>query len=242
MNNKFKGFWSKQVTSRSRYENEVFYTHKAQEHVSFIEENHKQLGAIDLGCGSGELLVQLANLVKINTGLDYSDNLLAVASQKLGDKSDIKLINDDIFTYLPVALAPIWLTTAAINQYLSLDESRKMLDIFQNNQNTKALYMFDCVDPLRLNALSLGIRYKKTDDKKRGAGHNTLLFFYNIYRRIKFGFFTTFNLYKKFQKIGQMGYAQFPIYWVDECKKRNLKIEIVSSKFYEYRYHIQIKK
>ena len=242
MDNKFKDFWNKQTTSRHRYNDDDFYAHKAKEHASFIKDEHKQLGAIDLGCGSGELLVYLSSLVKVNTGLDYSDNMLSLAAEKLGDDTGIALINDDIFTYLPESSDAIWLTTGAINQYLSREETGKMLDIFKENTDVKALYMFDCVDPLRLKAISLGIKYETIDVKEQSLSHKVLRFFFNIYRRLKFGFFATFNLYRNFQHIGRMGYAQFPIFWVEECKKRNLKIEIVSSKFYEYRYHVLIQK
>ena len=242
MDNKFKDFWDKQTTSRHRYNDDRFYGIKAKEHASFIKGIHQSLGAIDLGCGTGELLAQLSKMVKINTGLDYSDNMLAVAKEKIGKDSDVQLINDDIFAYLPNAQEAVWLTTGAINQYLSSKETSQVLDIFLQNDNVKALYMFDCVDPLRLNAVSLGIRYEKFDVPQKNVGYQVLRFFFNIYRRVKFSLFTLLNLYRNFHKIGRMGYAQFPIYWVSEARKRGLSIEIVSSKFYEYRYHVMIEK
>jgi hypothetical protein len=39
-----------------------------------------------------------------------------------------------------------------------------------------------------------------------------------------------------------MGYGYLPRFWLEACDARGLEVEIVSSRFYEYRYHVLIHK
>jgi len=52
--------------------------------------------ALDLGCGSGELAVQLADANAKVTALDGSASMLELCRQKLGDRDNVKLVCADI--------------------------------------------------------------------------------------------------------------------------------------------------
>ncbi|HLE88135.1 MAG TPA: class I SAM-dependent methyltransferase [Candidatus Brocadiaceae bacterium] len=260
---KSQGYWEKQTSSRHRFGDDEYFQSKAREHASLMVDEHKSTGCIDLGCGAGELLKYLSEEVKVDLGLDYSDSMLDMAQKRLAGKN-INLVKADLFDFLPDQKQKVWITCGAINQYLDIERQREFLNLFAKHHSAEALYLFDCVDPIRYSLLNSGIGIGYIDkDNPSVRGSNAIKTLLRPPRRtrsiipmLKTRWKSIKTLLKlpqrrrlRFitgvcQKIGGpgMGYGFLPKFWIDECNKRDLRLQIVSSRFYEYRYHVIINK
>ena len=239
-----KAFWSTQTSSRHRSSDADFYRRKAREHAAMLTPTERSAGSLDLGCGAGELLFHLSDRVKVDTGIDYSQSMLDQA-EKLLEGRNIALLNVDIFDYLPNATEPIWMTTGAINQYLNKPEMHAFLQTFARNEKARALFLFDCVDPIRHKLTSLGISYLRWPDNPPGTLKGLLRPAIRFYRLVRFSADVAFGRYvdtaNKLSGEG-MGYGYLPSFWNKTAELLNLDIDIVSSQLYEYRYHVALRK
>ena len=236
-----KRFWSSQTTSLHRFSETAFYTRKAEEHAATMSMEDRIGGCIDLGCGAGELLQHLATLVRVDAGLDYSASMLGEAAQRLRGLP-IELVEADPLDYLPAASHRVWITTGAINQYYPADRLRRLLDLLGGHPHARALYLFDCVDPLRYRTRSFGSRYRPTPNssiatitqrlRRTGARWRVAL-------ALAAGRFEA-----PIAPLGpsHLGFGQRPDFWIREAQARSIEIEIVSSRFYEYRYHVCLRR
>lgn len=234
-------FWDNQNSSLNRDTNDIFYFKKASEHRSVLNDNDSVVGILDLGCGAGELLQYLSQLANIDIGLDYSQEMVNAARHRLKGQFSGLLIQADISTHLPIAQQQVWTTTGAINQYLDDNNLACVLDFFCNNEKAHSFYLFDCIDPLRYDLLLHSISYRPEHIER-------LNFFDKIkmsVRRIMIGFRLMFNYYEndsRYLGSPSMGFGQRPAFWLNNCAARGLNVEIISSRYYEYRYHVIIKK
>lgn len=235
--NEIKAFWNSQKSSLNRSADPQFYRRKAEEHVSLLTPFERSVGAVDLGCGAGELLVHLAELMRMDVGLDFSGPMLAEA-EKLLTGTPISLVNADVFDYLPGSRHGTWMTTGGLNQYLDVSDLRRFLDIFSKNQDAKSLFLFDCVDHLRFSVLRHGISYLDRMAPDRNSPRSTFRRLL-LAAQLAAGQLTTPT---KQLSSASMGYGYLPSFWRTEAEKRSLEIEIVSSRFYEYRYHAILRK
>ena len=233
-----KDFWNRQTSSLHRADGDFFYRRKAAEHAGLIPDAERQAGAIDIGCGAGELLYFFSHLVRVDTGLDYSQSMLAEAARRLEGKP-IQLLDRDLFDYLPPSSHPVWLTTGAINQYLAPDDLRRFLDVFRDNAAARSLYLFDCVDPIRYLLVPYGLSYRPP------VARDIVRKVYHFGRRaviaagLALGVLGRPSL--KLPGAG-MGYGFLPKFWFAEAAARGLQAEIVGSQAYEYRYHVILRK
>lgn len=233
-----KAYWDKQTTSLHRSGQDEFYRSKAEEHASLIPVEERQVGCIDLGCGAGELLYFFSDVVRVDTGLDYSESMLKNAKEKLSGKK-IELIHGDIFQYLPKSRHPIWTTTGALNQYLDPEQLNAFLDLFTGNAAARSLYLFDCVDPIRHLLMPYGISYRTP--VPRGPAKQI----YHFARRGLIGAGLALGILgqpsRKLRGAG-MGYGYLPKFWLAAAARRGLECEIVGSRAYEYRFHVAMRK
>jgi SAM-dependent methyltransferase len=234
-------FWDAQVASLNREAGDVFYRKKAHEHRSVLSDHDAEAGIIDLGCGAGEMLEHLAPLARISAALDYSESMLNAARDRLGDRFGIDLMVADIFTYLPTSPHAVWTTTGAINQYLDEPDLRRVLGLFRDNQRAEAFYLFDCIDPLRYVLLGSGISYRP----EHMAAPSAAGAIKRLGRRVITAAKLALGGYERpVAYLGSpgMGYGQRPDFWLRACAEANLDVEIISSRYYEYRYHVIARK
>ncbi|HEY4203127.1 MAG TPA: class I SAM-dependent methyltransferase [Devosiaceae bacterium] len=239
-----KSFWDKQSSSLGRDSSAEFYRRKAAEHSEIITKNDHSVGIVDLGCGAGELLQFLAEKLRIEKGIDYSASMIQSARVALARFPDITFEQADIFQYLPLSAHAVWMSTAAIDQYLNASDTQKFLTIFANNQSARSLYLFDCIDPVRYRLMSLGISYRP-EDAVKFEPTNTRKRLSLLRRRSEFAAkLVTGGLAKEFVYLGtpEMGYGALPRFWLKAAKSLGLSVEIVSSRYYEYRYHVTMRK
>lgn len=237
-------FWNKQTSSLHRSDVRSFYERKAIEQSGLMTDEEREAPCIDLGCGAGELLEHLRCRVNITTGIDYSESMLKIARKRLAG-SGITLENHDLFEYLPSSLERTWITTGAINQYLEPISLKRFLKIFKDNSSARALYLFDCVDPIRYAIYPVGLSYRPVQkiesNSLRSILRNIIFYFRRGLVCIKLGVGLFGRSGSRLGKAG-MGYGYAPSEWRSFLESLNLECEIVSSQFYEYRFHIIIRK
>lgn len=238
-------YWSRQKASIHRRSDESFFQAKALEHASLVAEGDKGLDCIDIGCGAGELLYYLSDHLSVTTGIDYAESMLSQARNRLGDR-EISLQCCDIFSYLPSSRHQVWISAQAVNQYLESSRVLAFLDMFAANESARSLYLFDCVDPVRCALLAHGISYRPEDV---ATGEQGLREWLRAARRTlwRLGFscrLAVGAVSRDCQAIpgNTMGYGYLPRFWIKAADARGMRCEIVSSSFYEYRYHVVLQK
>lgn len=239
-----KEFWNRQKSSLHRSDDEWFYRGKAEEHASAMSPQERSLEGIDLGCGAGELLFFFMDHANIKAGADYSQSMLDAAEERLKGKG-ISLLNVDIFDYLPTSNYPVWTTTGAINQYLDPARMNAFLDIFAKNETARSLFLFDCVDPVRYALMPFGISYRPPAVKGAKGLKDYLRPAYRRLRSLVLAARLASGLLEKnVRKLpgAGMGFGYLPRFWIGAAADRKLQIDIVSSRYYEYRYHISLRK
>jgi len=238
-------FWGMQTSSRHRSAAPEFYLRKAEEHAALMTPEEKSGGCVDLGCGAGELLYYLSDHARIDAGLDYSPSMLNAARRRLDGKS-ITLSDADAFTYLRECTSPTWMTTGALNQYLPAHRLADAVDSFTVNARARSFLLFDCVDPVRYAMLPCGIGYQLTNQSERKP----------MSRRVRRSLRTSRSLLRVAQIVllrrkrrewarlpGEgMGYGYLPSFWLRQADAHQLSVEMVSSRYYEYRYHVILRK
>jgi cyclopropane-fatty-acyl-phospholipid synthase len=238
-------FWAHRSSSGHRFADEQYFAHKALEHAALMSDADREAGCVDLGCGAGELLVYFARHAKVDAALDYSPSMMAKAADRLAG-SGIALSSADIFAYLPSCRHEVWVSSQAVNQYLTPSELERFLDLFWRHERARALYLFDCVDPARYALLPFGVSYCGRAEPIAAASWNLAL-----RRRIRLtgrrlrvaAALARGLLVRTAQRVSTgMGYGYLPAFWLRAALRRGLTLEIVSSRYYEYRYHVVMRK
>ena len=233
----YKDFWDNQESSYNRSESQVYLRKKADEHISLIEYKSKKTDEIlDIGCGAGELLFFVVNELNVKTAIDYSGLLLNKAKKRLRAHKEINFIKSDVFEYLSKSKEKIWMTTASVNQYLNNSKVSQLIEKFSENKKVKYFYLFDTVDYIKYKMNICGSSYKNQSVLEKNI-------FKQLSKKIKciINIVSLFMIYnKETVKLDSkvMGYGHSPQFWLFLAKKYNLEIEIVSSRYFEYRYHV----
>ncbi|MDS9878811.1 class I SAM-dependent methyltransferase [Pseudomonas protegens] len=241
MNNP-KDYWQDKTNSGHRFSSTEYFRKKALECAQVMEEFGSTGEIIDLGCGAGELLEQLIPLARISKGIDCPPSMIESAKQRLKD-IDIDLDVADIFEILPQSSFPTWTTTEALNQYLNPTEMARVIGLFARNEQAHAFYLFDCVDPIRYMTLGMGSYYStQPESALNGLTARTKSIARDLISCAKLASFRLGRQQWIKWKDQGMGFAYTPYFWFETCKKLNLEINFISSKYYEYRYHAIIRK
>ncbi|MQA57522.1 class I SAM-dependent methyltransferase [Pseudomonas piscis] len=237
-----KDYWQDKTNSGHRFSSTEYFKKKALECTHVLEEFGAEGKIIDLGCGAGELLQHLTPIANISKGVDYSASMIESA-KKLLDGIDIELEVANVFEILPQSDFPTWTTTGALNQYLNPSEITRVIEIFAKNEKASGFYLFDCVDPIRYLTLNMGSYYStQLEPAPSGPGAKARSFIRGMLPCARLAAFKlSGNKWIKWKDQG-MGIAYTPYFWFETCKKFNLKVSFISSKYYEYRYHVIIRK
>ncbi len=236
--NIYKALWNSVEDSGNRLNTDWYYRAKAREHVHLISDEDKRKDCIDLGCGAGEILQFITNDLNIKIALDFSQKMIGIAEQ-LNYHNRPEFICADIFNYLPSCDLPVWTTSGAINQFLDLSRISEVIRLFAENSNTDSFYLFDCIDPLRYSTLTLGSSFKKDNSKKKLSIRG---YFSSLFQFLKVSYKVNFISPTYKYSMLHFGFGHAPRLWHMLGEQFNLQIDIVSSGFFEYRYHVIIRK
>lgn len=260
--------WSAQSSSGNRSDTPVYLERKASENHAILRDycSYSTEPVVDLGCGAGELLVYLMGSVNISKAVDYSESMLSAAKSRIGN---IKLHSAPELICAGIGILPelseaVWISTGALSQYSSRDHLKEIISSFQQNNAAKHLILFDTIDPVRFLMLPL-IAYSNDYDSngitcepkariKKARLANMLVFAKRLLRiLLYFPFSTLFGFARlafcAFSSSGVcrlpgslMGYGVFPSFWNLAVRQSGLKLSLLSSREFEYRYHVVISK
>lgn len=235
--NIYQKFWSGKVNSHNRFDTNEYLKKKAIEQVGLIDSYAKKTDSIlDIGCGAGELLFYMSDKINVKTAIDYSESMLNKVKKRLINSKEIKFIKSDIFEHIPKAEESIWMTIAAVNQYLDSKKVSRFIRQFSENKESKYFFLFDTIDYFgyRTNTCRSSYNPETEDDKK------IQLIIKRRLRCIKNMFMIMLFFGKDTMKLDSvaMGYGHSPQLWFSLAEKHGLGVEIVSSRYFEYRYHV----
>ena len=260
--------WSAQSSSGNRSDTPVYLERKASETYAILRDycDYSTEPVVDLGCGAGELLVYLLGSINIVKAVDYSESMLSAAKLRL---CNIQLQSAPEFVCAGVDILSdlsegVWISTGALSQYSSRDQLREIISCFQQNNSAKHLILFDTIDPVRFLMLPLiaysndydsnGIACEPNERINKARLAKMLVFAKRLLRILVYVPFSTLLSFTRlaFGAFGSsgvcrlrgslMGYGVFPSFWNLAARRFGLKLSLVSSREFEYRYHVVISK
>jgi SAM-dependent methyltransferase len=229
----FESYWEGKRSSGHRYNGENFYKEKAKEHLLLFKEIEKEMRISDIGCGAGELLYYLVERCHVVDAVDYSSSMITQAKKRLHHKG-LEFIISDAHSYMKQSKSQVIVGCESFNQYLDSKEIEEIIDLFVASSHMRSIFLFDTIDPDRYQLWSQGrIRYDHFFPSRKAI---LMLYLREIWSLFDGGY-RDYGI-----KIGEMGYGYRPHFWMDLAKKHHLKLEIISSLKYEYRYHVVLRK
>ena len=252
----FRKAWSSEIHSGNRSDSDEFLERKAKEHRSVLVDYCNYIygqSIVDLGCGAGELLASLASFMTITTAVDYSQSMMGRCRQLLASKNitDIATIISDI-SILPSLSHKYWVSTGALSQYSDMYQLELIFQSFIRNKDVTHIVFFDTIDPIlylvRVFGLTSYFNLKQECRDTESLSTNRRAKISSSFKQILHSLASILLLraifYNKPIKIpgSIMGYAVSPAVWNSLCKKYNLNLTQVSSREFEYRYHVIISK
>jgi hypothetical protein len=228
-----RAFWFDQHGSLHRRSDESFYRAKAEEHASLMAPEDRT-SIVDFACGAGELLAELASMVQIEVASDFSEPMLTEAASRVAG-SDITLLHQDGMTHAGEATQRVWTTSGGLNQYLDPPSLSEWLGLFSANEDARAIYLFDCVDPhryrtLRLQSLYVDPAMPASTRLRRGL------------RKLKALPGGASRRPWAYLGSPSMGYAYAPAHFRELAGRLGLEVDFCSSRLYEYRFHAILRK
>lgn len=236
MYNKSFNFWKNKEQSLNRESSPEYYRRKSAEIYSVISFYDKSLGLIDFGCGAGELLHPLSQKLNCNiTAVDYSESMLKAARERVKSENVFFECQDALdFSEKTDVKSTIWMSCGAANQYSCKRELVKFINNFLRNPHTKQLLLFDTIDPLQYILFNAGIIFSYSPRRKGGFLKRTLELFKNL---------LVYKAYKLIVPLSVgMGYGVKKSFWRQEFITTNIEVKILSSMYFEYRYHVVLEK
>jgi hypothetical protein len=231
--------WNNVEDSGNRFNDSWYLEAKADEHVGVFTSEDKIKECIDLGCGAGELLHFMCGRLRVKVAFDFSSTMVNLAKQ-LVYISRPEFICADCFEYLPSCNVPIWITSGALNQYLDSDRLTELIQIFAKNDTAESFYLFDCIDPIRYATLTLGSKYSSIETN--GGIQSIKGFLLNILEFVKVTYKVNFKSPTYKYDILHFGFGHLPALWHSLAKHHGFKMQIFSSRYFEYRYHVVLRK
>lgn len=193
-------------------------------------------GAVDLGCGSGEILSELCRLVKINIAIDFSESMLKTARKTVDDKR-LVFQCQDVFAHIAESRDPIWISSQAINQYSNRDMLHVLIRQFLMNEHARSMYLFDTIEPIKYLMARRGVLGSYNSCQETSYIGRILALAQAAAVAI---------VYPTWFEVGYLGriigYGVSPTFWWRVGESHCLNIRIASSRYYEYRYHVAIEK
>lgn len=229
----WKNYWKEQTCGLHRSQEEAFLAKEADEKLFHLKGGDSLL---DFGCGSADLLAYYSQIYKRSVGVDSSELMLEKAKERLLNfKTDhqVSLINsDDVHVWDQIeerfreGCKFDRITAGQVIQYL---DQKQVDDFIGNAQRYLSadgfICLFDVVDT----------RLFELWDAKF---FNNKAFNFNVLLRIVLG--RCRRIMNKFRKVPELrlGYTYSPSFFELLAKKYGLKLDVVHSMYYEYRYHV----
>jgi len=128
--------------------------------VDYIQELFEKYGVnptlvLDLGCGTGNITVEMAQKGYDMTGVDLSPDMLACAMEKSRGKGlDILYLNQDITEFELYGTVDVILCLMdTVNYITDKRQLRKLFKLVKNYLNPGGLFIFDINTPYKLEEI-----------------------------------------------------------------------------------------
>ncbi len=142
-----------------------------QEWIQFITEKFPLLceySVADVGCGTGFLTLELAKAAQSVTGVDISEDMLAVAlnrSKQFGG-SNIQFVCQDVRTLQLQSQVDLVVSTVdSLNYLITRDDLEKALLAIRKSLKPDGWLAFDMLGPRRIHHLMDGLWYDMSDER-----------------------------------------------------------------------------
>jgi cyclopropane-fatty-acyl-phospholipid synthase len=235
---RFVEYWQTKSSSLNREAGDAYYLRKASEHLRLLEQTPLAEGLVDFGCGAGELLSKLsAQLTCRIVAIDYSQALLDIARRAIAP-GRVELELSSALDYAPRSREAVWMSCGAVNQYSDEAQMTAFMQCFANNSVARELLFFDCIDPARYVLFASGLSGSYLRDRSSTSRLAVL----RTYRKLKALVDMLAGARSQCWSLGEMGFGYDTRYWHALERRCGFRIEIVSSLYFEYRYHVLIKK
>lgn len=134
-----------------KFSSEFYDYHATRNDINFFLDYAKCTSGkiLDLGCGTGRILIPIAKTGKEITGLDNSKHMLKICNDKIENefnlnKSNIKLIKTNISNFnLNDIFSLVIIPFGAFNSLLNTSEQINCLNCINNHLEAKGLLVFD---------------------------------------------------------------------------------------------------
>jgi Cyclopropane fatty acid synthase and related methyltransferases len=231
----WKNYWSKNTDGYHRFQSEDFLEKESKEKLFLLEGGNSLL---DFGCGSADLLSYYSRVYDFCVGVDFSELLLEKAKERLqqfGSLHKVQFIHaDESQVWTQIDNLPDKdrkfdrITAGQVIQYFDKEQVEKFICNSLNYLSEEgSICLFDVVDSRIFELWDAGLY--------EAGSFNSAVAFRLIINRIR-------TLKRKITKkpLSHYGYLYAPSYFESLAKQYNLKISIVNSMYYEYRYHVII--
>ncbi|MHA8138394.1 class I SAM-dependent DNA methyltransferase [Lactobacillaceae bacterium Scapto_B20] len=147
---------------------ELFDPEMYQEWLAFVQKHATGEMILDLACGNGRLAIELVKRGYTVSGLDLSEDMLAIASEKAA-ASDVSLplFNGDM---LYLDLLPDYDTITCFDDsicYLAnSDELKQMFNQVYSRLNAGGTFLFDVITPYQTDVVYPGYMYNYHDETR----------------------------------------------------------------------------
>lgn len=188
---------------------------------------------LDYGCGNCNQTKFLSPHFDRIIAADLSERMIIEAEKaiNLAGAKNVTLIQADEETVWKKIdkKVDVIIATGVIQYFQQQQLERFIINCASNITDDGRIVFFDVINPLKF----LFFRYNLINDK--GSLVNFI--------RCTFDLISLFFLKKNPDKyLGEIGYGYYPNNFSNFCMKNSLNVEIVSSLYYEYRYHVIIQK
>ena len=229
----WKDYWADKTDGQHRRQDEDFMENEAKEKL-FLLEGGKSI--LDFGCGAAELLTYYSRVYDFNVGADFSASMLKSAAKRLEQFNSIdkvRLLHADdsqVWRQIEKDLGEVYkfdrITAGQVIQYLD----KKQIEMFICNAlphlaANGRLCFFDVVD-------------SRTYELWRSKLFKSPNFNMSVLFRLMVGRLRALGKTIKGTNVSEMGYMYPPFFFESLANKYGLKLHVVNSMYYEYRYHV----
>lgn len=150
------------------------------EWVNFTEEIIKDADLegkriVDLGCGTGEIAIQLADKGYELTGVDYSSDMLTIANQKAADqKLDIQWLQQDLRELEGLTNFDVAISYCDVMNYITdADDITKSVKNVYDSLRPGGIFIFDVHHLEYINENYIGQTFAEVEDEVSYIWHCT---------------------------------------------------------------------
>jgi SAM-dependent methyltransferase len=175
---------------------------------------------VDLGCGTGTIMEQLAHKGYQMIGIDLSSDMLAVTYDKMLEKGSVfQLFRQDMREFtIPSPVEAVVCFCDSLSYLTSEDDIRKTLQSVHNALNENGVFLFDVHSPYKINEVFGNETFTLTEEDMAYIWQCELLEEDIVEHGLDI-FVSQGDVYQRFEEVHeQRGYsADSMIKWLDEA-------------------------